>query len=284
MRSIVGRLLEHSRVYYFHNDGNPEIYCASADWMERNFFRRIEVCFPMRRNQHRDRIVEDLETYLADNTQAWVLGADGGYTRVVADNAPAVSAQETLLRRTRTRMTRRYPAQLTRSRKLPPFRYSISFSRSVAVNGCRVEPALRKHDLERATLRVQLDFGSAVALRPRCSSTARRSSTIRDSASRCHGGVRSSNGSTLSLRRCAPTSAREHPLLFLRKSRHVRVLQQIRAVLVIVRVRNIEADLVQPRSPRQHELRERLVQLPLAGVCAGNQRRGFDPLRLRRST
>jgi polyphosphate kinase len=99
VRSIVGRLLEHSRVYYFHNDGNPEIYCASADWMERNFFRRIEVCFPIERNQHRDRIVEDLETYLADNMQAWVLGPDGSYTRVAADNAPAVSAQETLLRR-----------------------------------------------------------------------------------------------------------------------------------------------------------------------------------------
>jgi polyphosphate kinase len=99
VRSIVGRLLEHSRVYYFHNDGNPEIYCASADWMERNFFRRIEVSFPIESKQHRDRIVEDLQTYLADNTQAWVLGADGAYARVVADNAPAVSAQETLLRR-----------------------------------------------------------------------------------------------------------------------------------------------------------------------------------------
>jgi polyphosphate kinase len=99
VRSIVGRLLEHSRVYYFHNDGNPEIYCASADWMERNFFRRIEVSFPIERKQHRDRIIDDLETYLADNTQAWTLGPDGNYTRVVADNAPAVSAQETLLRR-----------------------------------------------------------------------------------------------------------------------------------------------------------------------------------------
>ena len=57
VRSIIGRFLEHSRVYYFHNDGNPEIYCASADWMERNFFRRIEVCFPIERKQHRDRIV-----------------------------------------------------------------------------------------------------------------------------------------------------------------------------------------------------------------------------------
>lgn len=99
VRSIVGRLLEHSRVYYFHNEGNPEIYCASADWMERNFFRRIEVCFPIERKQHRDRIVEDLQTYLADNTQAWELRHDGSYTRVAADNTPSVSAQETLLRR-----------------------------------------------------------------------------------------------------------------------------------------------------------------------------------------
>ena len=69
VRSIVGRFLEHSRVYYFHNDGNPEIYCASADWMERNFFRRIEVCFPIERKQHRDRIVEDLRDLPAPTTR-----------------------------------------------------------------------------------------------------------------------------------------------------------------------------------------------------------------------
>jgi polyphosphate kinase len=67
--------------------------------MERNFFRRIEVCFPIERKQHQERIVEDLQTYLADNTQAWVLGQDGSYTRASADNAPSLSAQETLLRR-----------------------------------------------------------------------------------------------------------------------------------------------------------------------------------------
>ena len=81
------------------NDGDSELYLASADWMERNFFRRIEVCFPIERKQHRDRIVEDLQTYLADNTQAWALGPDGNYARVAADNAPAMSAQDTLLRR-----------------------------------------------------------------------------------------------------------------------------------------------------------------------------------------
>jgi polyphosphate kinase len=99
VRSIVGRFLEHSRVYYFHNAGDQEIYCASADWMERNFFRRIEVGFPIERKEHRDRIIEDLETYLADNSQAWVLERGGQYQRLSAEDHPIVSAQATLLRR-----------------------------------------------------------------------------------------------------------------------------------------------------------------------------------------
>ena len=99
VRSVIGRFLEHSRVYYFHNDGSPEIFCASADWMERNFFRRIEVCFPIERKQHRDRIVEDLETYLADNEQAWVLKPDGSYVRAGCIDAMPVSAQRVLLQR-----------------------------------------------------------------------------------------------------------------------------------------------------------------------------------------
>lgn len=99
VRSIVGRFLEHSRVYYFHNDGRPELYCASADWMERNFFRRIEVCFPIENKMHRDRIVEELETYLADNAQAWKLHSDGTYERLKCKEAPLISAQDALLRR-----------------------------------------------------------------------------------------------------------------------------------------------------------------------------------------
>jgi polyphosphate kinase len=99
VRSIIGRFLEHSRVFYFHNDGNPEIYCASADWMERNFFRRIEVAFPIERKQHRERIIGDLETYVGDNSQAWELTADGTYERVTAGDAPTVNAQAALLRR-----------------------------------------------------------------------------------------------------------------------------------------------------------------------------------------
>ena len=97
VRSIVGRFLEHSRVYYFENGGEAEIFCASADWMERNFFRRIEVCFPIQRESHRQRVFSDLELYLADNVQAWILQADGSYARATPGDGAPISAQMELL-------------------------------------------------------------------------------------------------------------------------------------------------------------------------------------------
>ena len=97
VRSIVGRFLEHSRVFCFENGGDPEMYCASADWMERNFFRRVEVAFPIRHQNHRDRILRDLELCLSDNCQAWELRSDGVYERVQRGPAKAVSVQAELL-------------------------------------------------------------------------------------------------------------------------------------------------------------------------------------------
>ncbi|MGH8149809.1 MAG: polyphosphate kinase 1, partial [Steroidobacteraceae bacterium] len=97
VRSIVGRFLEHSRAFYFENGGEPELYCASADWMERNFYRRVEVAFPIKRPAHRERILQDLGICLADNSQAWELKTDGAYVRAAPVDAPAVCAQETLL-------------------------------------------------------------------------------------------------------------------------------------------------------------------------------------------
>lgn len=97
VRSIIGRFLEHSRVYYFLNGGEEELYCASADWMERNFFRRVEVAFPIERRKHRERILRDLDIYLSDNTQAWELRADGSYARVQSNGTPPLSAQQQLL-------------------------------------------------------------------------------------------------------------------------------------------------------------------------------------------
>jgi polyphosphate kinase len=99
VRSVVGRFLEHSRVYYFHNNGDADLYLASADWMERNFFRRIEVAFPILNQRYRSRVIGDLEKYLADTTQAWVLQSDGRYERVAAPQGPAICAQQHFLTR-----------------------------------------------------------------------------------------------------------------------------------------------------------------------------------------
>ena len=99
VRSIVGRFLEHSRVYYFENGGEPDLYLASADWMPRNFFRRVEVAFPVTEPELRKRIMDELGLYLKDNTQAWELEADGTYRRLTPGEAPAVTVQQELMRR-----------------------------------------------------------------------------------------------------------------------------------------------------------------------------------------
>jgi polyphosphate kinase len=97
VRSIVGRFLEHSRVYYFLNDGDEEFYCSSADWMERNLFRRNESCFEIRQKAMREKIRKHLELFLADNCQAWVLDGDGKYERLSPGDDERISAQETFL-------------------------------------------------------------------------------------------------------------------------------------------------------------------------------------------
>ncbi len=98
VRSIVGRFLEHSRVFYFHNGGAEDVYLASADWMERNFFRRIELCFPVLDPALKRRVIrEGLQPYLDDNGQAWAMDADGAYARVKPRRGRRRSAQEELL-------------------------------------------------------------------------------------------------------------------------------------------------------------------------------------------
>jgi polyphosphate kinase len=95
VRSIVGRFLEHSRVYSFENAGAREIYCASADWMDRNLLHRTEVAFPIESPELQRRIAEDLDLYLADDCQAWGLAPDGGYSR--SGTECHVNAQSRLL-------------------------------------------------------------------------------------------------------------------------------------------------------------------------------------------
>jgi polyphosphate kinase len=89
VRSIIGRFLEHTRVYYFGNRGKREVFCSSADAMVRNLVNRVEVAFPIEDPGLADRVKEDLDTYLADNCHSWVLQPDGSYVQ----NQPAAGEE-----------------------------------------------------------------------------------------------------------------------------------------------------------------------------------------------
>ncbi|WP_414629215.1 polyphosphate kinase 1 [Rugosibacter aromaticivorans] len=97
VRSVIGRLLEHHRIFYFHAQGAQHIYLSSADWMERNFFRRIEVSFPVLDPKLKRRVFkEGLQPYLTDNTQAWKMNAQGDYF-IKPTKRTRICAQERLL-------------------------------------------------------------------------------------------------------------------------------------------------------------------------------------------
>jgi polyphosphate kinase len=98
VRSIVGRFLEHTRIYNFHAGGEELVFAASADWMTRNLVRRVEACFPIEEPSLKARAIKEaLTTYLADNVLAWSLQSDGSYVRRAANGAYEVNAQATLL-------------------------------------------------------------------------------------------------------------------------------------------------------------------------------------------
>ncbi len=99
VRSVIGRFLEHSRVFYFNLDGQVELYLSSADWMNRNMLRRVELAWPVTEPELRQRVVDEcLTAYMADNRDAWDLGADGVYHRVDAAAHPkGEGAQDTLM-------------------------------------------------------------------------------------------------------------------------------------------------------------------------------------------
>jgi len=98
VRSIVGRFLEHSRIFYFKNSGDEQVYLSSADWMDRNFFRRIETGFPILNPKLKKRVIaEGLKPYLRDNVQAWEMQPDGSYRRRKSHRAKPYSAQDVLL-------------------------------------------------------------------------------------------------------------------------------------------------------------------------------------------
>ena len=99
VRSVIGRYLEHSRIYYFRNDLAHDVYLSSADWMNRNLFRRIEVAFPILDKTLKKRIIsEGLDPYLKDNTNAWHLNCDGVYAlKKARTHQAAFSAQAYLM-------------------------------------------------------------------------------------------------------------------------------------------------------------------------------------------
>ncbi|HNM23336.1 MAG TPA: RNA degradosome polyphosphate kinase, partial [Rhodocyclaceae bacterium] len=98
IRSVIGRFLEHHRVFYFHANGEEKVYLSSADWMERNFFRRIELAFPILDAKLKKRVInEGLKFYLADNQNTWEMNGNGQYTRRGSARAKPHSAQGELM-------------------------------------------------------------------------------------------------------------------------------------------------------------------------------------------
>jgi polyphosphate kinase len=83
VRSIIGRFLEHHRIYYFYNGDNELVYLSSADWMERNLLRRVEVAFPIKNPVLKQKVIQEgLKVLLADNASAWRMHFDGSYQQL----------------------------------------------------------------------------------------------------------------------------------------------------------------------------------------------------------
>ncbi|MDO8312188.1 MAG: polyphosphate kinase 1 [Sideroxyarcus sp.] len=96
--SIIGRFLEHTRIFYFRNDLHNDVYLASADWMDRNFFRRIEACFPLLDKKLKKRVLDEgLKIYLQDNCQAWEMDCNGFWHRKLPSRKTAICAQTALM-------------------------------------------------------------------------------------------------------------------------------------------------------------------------------------------
>lgn len=96
VRSIIGRFLEHSRIYYFHHNGEEPIYLSSADMMTRNMIKRVEIAFPILDEKQKAHILSILKLYLYDNTKAWVLNEQGSYSKLQPSENP-VHAQKELM-------------------------------------------------------------------------------------------------------------------------------------------------------------------------------------------
>ena len=97
VRSITGRFLEHSRIFYFYNEGHEDVYLASADWMPRNLNRRVELLFPVEDPDCRARVMEVLEVELADTVRAHFLQPDGSYRKLDLRGKEKIDSQQKLI-------------------------------------------------------------------------------------------------------------------------------------------------------------------------------------------
>lgn len=114
VRSIVGDFLEHSRIFYFENAGNSEVYCGSSDWMPRNLLKRVEIMFPILDERLKERVIYILETLLADTVKARIEKPDGTYERIERHGRDLVCAQDTFCEWAQGLVATKDPAQNSR--------------------------------------------------------------------------------------------------------------------------------------------------------------------------
>ena len=105
----MGRFLEHSRIFYFHDDGAGRYYIGSADWMERNLDNRVEAVTPIHDPDLQDQLGEILDVCLADNQDCWEMQSDGSYSQRTTDGDEPISVQETFMRQAENRIQKREP-------------------------------------------------------------------------------------------------------------------------------------------------------------------------------
>ncbi|MER2064369.1 MAG: RNA degradosome polyphosphate kinase, partial [Alkalibacterium sp.] len=97
VRSVIGRFLEHSRIYYFYHNGEENLYLSSADMMTRNMIKRVEIAFPVLDSKWKQHIISILKMYLYDNVKAWTLDSQGLYTKSKPNGLKPVHAQKELM-------------------------------------------------------------------------------------------------------------------------------------------------------------------------------------------
>ena len=100
VRSTVGRFLEHSRIFFFRNNGENDLFLSSADWMDRNFFRRVEIAFPIFNEKLKKRVLEEgLQIHFTENAINWRMSSDGSYQLRKSTTNQIISCQDGLLKK-----------------------------------------------------------------------------------------------------------------------------------------------------------------------------------------